>query len=167
MSAPARPAYEVKFTDHAVATVKKLDGSIKKSLRKSLEKKLAVDPHGYGTELRSPLTGHWKHEFFNHRVIYRIYADLRLVVVCAGGPRKSGDSQEVCAQLEPLVTAGRMAEQVSALLKSIAAAPPRDPSGPSLARDPHRKKGQIKRKPSCRYRFGVRPRVRKWSFTRG
>ena len=131
MSTPARPAYELKFTDHAVATVKKLDGSIKKSLRKSLEKKLAVDPHGYGTELRSPLTGHWKHELFNHRVIYRIYADLRLVVVCAGGPRKSGDSQQVCAQLEPLVTA---------LLKSIAAAPPRDPSGPSLARDPHRKK---------------------------
>src|SRR5271154_282168 len=112
-----RPRYEVTFIDHAAAQARHLDGSIKKPFRKLCEKKLAVDPQGYGTELRSPLTGYWKHEFRTHRVIYRIYSDLQLVVVCAIGPRKQGDNQDVYAQLAPLIKAGKIAEQLSALLK--------------------------------------------------
>lgn len=109
--------YEIKFIDYAAAQTRQMDGSIKKSFKKVCEKKLAVDPQGYGTELRSPLTGYWKHEFRTHRVIYRIYSDLQLVVVCAIGPRKQGDNQDVYAQLAPLIKAGKIAEQLSALLK--------------------------------------------------
>ena len=111
------PHYEIKFIDHAAAQVKALDGSIKKLLQKLCEKKLAVDPQGYGTELHAPLTGYWKHEFRTHRVIYRIYPDMSLVVICAVGPRKQGDVADVYSQLAPLIKAGKIAEQLSALLK--------------------------------------------------
>lgn len=114
---PTSPRYQITFIDHAATQAKALDGSIKKPLQKLFEKKLAVDPRGYGTELHAPLTGYWKHEFRTHRVIYRIYPDLSLVVICAVGPRKQGDVADVYAQLAPLIKAGKIAEQLSALLK--------------------------------------------------
>ena len=114
---PTSPRYQIKFIDHAATQAKALNGSIKKPLQKLFEKKLAVDPRGYGTELHAPLTGYWKHEFRTHRVIYRIYPDLSLVVICAVGPRKQGDVADVYAQLAPLIKAGKIAEQLSALLK--------------------------------------------------
>ena len=114
---PTSPRYQIKFIDHAATQAKALDGSIKKPLQKLFEKKLAVDPRGYGTELHAPLTGYWKHEFRTHRVIYRIYPDLSLVVICAVGPRKQGDVADVYAQLAPLIKAGKIAEQLSTLLK--------------------------------------------------
>jgi mRNA-degrading endonuclease RelE of RelBE toxin-antitoxin system len=114
-SSPTR--YEIKFIDHAAAQARALDGSIKKPFQKLCEKKLAVDPHSYGTELHAPLAGYWKHEFRTHRVIYRIYPDLSLVVICAIGPRKQGDAVDVYAQLAPLIKAGKIAEQLSTLLK--------------------------------------------------
>jgi mRNA-degrading endonuclease RelE of RelBE toxin-antitoxin system len=112
---PAR--YEIKFIDYAATQARALDGSIKKPFKNLCVKKLAVDPQGYGTELHSPLTGYWKHEFRTHRVIYRIYPDLSLVVICAIGSRKQGDIADVYAQLAPLIKAGRIAEQLSHLLK--------------------------------------------------
>lgn len=118
MSVPAKPTYDVKLTDDAAKSVQGLDGSVKKPLKKVFEKKLAVDPEGYGTELRAPLTGYWKHEFLTHRVIYRVYNELLLVVVCAVGPRKSGDSEDVYKRLEPLINAGKLAEQISVVLKA-------------------------------------------------
>ncbi len=35
---------------------------MRKQLRKVLEKKLAIDPEGYGLPLRGALTNYWKHE---------------------------------------------------------------------------------------------------------
>jgi mRNA-degrading endonuclease RelE of RelBE toxin-antitoxin system len=118
LSPPAAPPrYEIKFIEYAAAQARALDGSIKKPFKNLCLKKLAVNPHGYGTELRAPLTGFWKHEFRTHRVIYRIYPDLLLVVVCVVGPRKQGDVADVYAQLAPLVKAGKIAEQLSAIIK--------------------------------------------------
>jgi mRNA-degrading endonuclease RelE of RelBE toxin-antitoxin system len=113
--APAR--YEIKFIDYAAAQARALDGSIKKPFKNLCLKKLAVNPQGYGTELHAPRTGYWKHEFRTHRVIYRIYLELLLVVVCAMGPRKQGDVADVYAQLAPLIKAGKIAEQLSVILK--------------------------------------------------
>lgn len=117
MSPPAPARYEIQSIDYAAAQARALDGSIKKPFKTLCSKKPSVNPQGYGTELQAPLTGYWKHEFRTHRVIYRIYPDLLLVVVCAMGPRKQGDVADVYAQLAPLIKAGKIAEQLSAILK--------------------------------------------------
>jgi len=111
-------SYSLAFTNDAKSDVESLDGSIKKQLKKVLEKKLAADPEGYGTPLRGPLAGYWKHEFASHRVIYRIYPDRGLVVVCAVGPRRAKQATDVYRQLEAVAKAGRLAEQLLAALKS-------------------------------------------------
>lgn len=111
--------FRLLFTPDAAADIRALDGSVKAQLRKVLEKKLAIDPEGYGLPLRGALANYWKHEFANHRVIYRIYPQPRAVVVCAVGVRKQGDAQDIYRQLESFSKTGRLAGQLAAVLKNL------------------------------------------------
>ena len=113
------PAFELRYTSDAAADIKSLDGSIRKQLRKVLERKLAVDPEGYGLPLRGALTNYWKHEFGNHRIVYRIYPAQRVVAVCAVGVRKHGDVEDIYRQLESVAKTGRLAEQLAAVIKKL------------------------------------------------
>jgi mRNA interferase RelE/StbE len=115
---PARP-FELRFTPDAAKEIGSLDGSVRKQLQKVLEKKLAVDPEGYGLPLHGPLAGYWKHRFGNHRVIYRIYAAHRIVAICAVGVRKQGDVEDVYRQLESIEKSGRLAGQLAAVLQNL------------------------------------------------
>jgi hypothetical protein len=84
-----------------------------------LEKKLAVDPEGYGLPLRGPLAGYSKHEFGNHRIIYRIYPQHHVVVVCAVGVRTQGDVEDIYRQLQSVAKTGRLAEQLASVVKNL------------------------------------------------
>jgi mRNA-degrading endonuclease RelE of RelBE toxin-antitoxin system len=112
------PQYKVLFTSEAKSDVGLLDGSIRKRLEGVLSNKLAADPEGYETPLRGALTGFWKHEFASHRVIYRIYPDMAAIVVCAVGKRQGEHVTDVYKQLEPMVKAGKVAEQIRAVMES-------------------------------------------------
>jgi len=116
---PAATSFDLRYTDDASKEIKGLDGSVKRKLRKVLEKKLAANPEGYGLPLRGPLAGYWNHEFANHRVIYRIYPSPPTVVICAVGPRKQGDAEDVYAQLQAVAKTGRLAEQLAAVIDRV------------------------------------------------
>ena len=118
MSAEAAP-FEIRFTEDAKRDAQALDGSVRKQLRKVLEKKLAVNPTQYGSPLVPPLGGYWSHHFAAHRVIYRIYGEQRVVLICAVGPRKAGHKTDVYRQFEALVKAGRTAEQIRRALSAL------------------------------------------------
>lgn len=124
-AAPEQPrlgppsAFELRYTSDAAAEIKALDGSVRNQLRKVLEKKLAVDPEGYGLPLRGSLAGYWKHQFRNHRIIYRIYPPQHVVVVCSVGIRKQGDAEDIYRQLESVARTGRLAEQLASVLKNL------------------------------------------------
>ncbi len=120
MSEDAKPKYSIAFTGDAFGDIKSLDGSIKNKLKKVLTKKLAANPQGYGLPLRSPLQQYWKHEFAAHRVIYRIYDENRLIVICAVGPRKQGDAADVYKQFQALARTGKVAQQIANVLGSLA-----------------------------------------------
>lgn len=117
--ARSRPAFELRYTPDAAADIKALDGSLRNQLRKVLEKKLAVDPEKYGLPLRGSLAGYWKHQFGNHRVVYRIYPQHRAVVVCSVGVRKQGDAEDIYRQLESVAKTGRLADQLASVLRNI------------------------------------------------
>jgi mRNA-degrading endonuclease RelE of RelBE toxin-antitoxin system len=117
--AHAKPGFELRYTADAARDIKSFDVSIRSQLRKVLEKKLAIDPEGYGLPLRSPLANYWKHEFRNHRIIYRIYPDHRVVAVCAVGIRKQGDVEDIYRKLESIALTGRLAGQLAASLKNL------------------------------------------------
>ncbi|MHB8755643.1 MAG: type II toxin-antitoxin system RelE family toxin [Candidatus Acidiferrales bacterium] len=114
MSNPAD--YPIFFTADAEHDVKSLDGSIKKKLQKALEKKLAINPEGYGISLRGPLAGFWKHKFGSHRIIYRISPEPKAVIVCAVGARRGEDATDVYKKFEKAAAAGKIAEKIAAVL---------------------------------------------------
>jgi mRNA interferase RelE/StbE len=114
------PKYEVVFTEDARNDIGALEGSVRKQLEKVIKKKIAVNPEGYGTPLRSSLSGYWKHEFANHRLIYQILPEeKKIVVVCAAGPRKAGHVADIYFQLTKVAESGRLAEQVTSILATI------------------------------------------------
>jgi mRNA-degrading endonuclease RelE of RelBE toxin-antitoxin system len=117
--AEPQPVFELRYTEDAAVEIKGLDGSVRQHLRKVLDKKLAVNPEGYGLPLRDPLTNYWKHEFGDHRVVYRIYPDLGIVAVCAVGPRKQGDREDIYNRLEAVAKSGRLAEQIASVLRNV------------------------------------------------
>ena len=117
----SKPPFELRYTPDAAKDIKALDGSVRNQLRKVLEKKLAVDPEGYGLPLRGSLTGYWKHQFGSHRVVYRIYTQHQVVVVCSVGVRKQGDAEDIYKQLESVAKTGRLAEQLAAVLRNLLA----------------------------------------------
>ncbi|MFZ0959326.1 MAG: type II toxin-antitoxin system RelE/ParE family toxin [Terriglobia bacterium] len=116
---PAAPKYTVAFTSDAKQDVASLDGSVKKRLKQAIEGKIAIDPSGYGTPLGGDLAGYWKHEFAAHRVIYRIYPDRQLVVICAVGKRQGEHVSDVYEQLVPMVKAGKVLQQVLTVLAGL------------------------------------------------
>jgi mRNA-degrading endonuclease RelE of RelBE toxin-antitoxin system len=118
-AAPEPRTFELRYTRDAGADIKNLDGSVRNQLRKVLEKKLAIDPEGYGLPLRGPLANYWKHEFGNHRVVYRIYSEYKIVVICAVGARKQGDAEDIYRQLEAVAKTGRLAEQLASVIKNL------------------------------------------------
>ena len=115
----AKAPFELRYTPDAAADIQSLDGSVRKQLQKVLEKKLAVDPQGYGLPLHGSLAGYWKHAFGNHRVVYRMYCQPRVVVVCAVGVRKQGDAEDIYRQLESVARTGRIAEQLASVLRNL------------------------------------------------
>jgi mRNA-degrading endonuclease RelE of RelBE toxin-antitoxin system len=116
---PSNSSLELRFTADAAADIRGLDGSVRKQLRKVLEKKLAVNPEGYGLPLRGALANYWKHEFGNHRIVYRIYSQLRVVAVCAVGVRKQGDAEDIYRKLAAVAETGRLAEQIAAVIRKL------------------------------------------------
>jgi mRNA interferase RelE/StbE len=116
---PSGSPFELRYTSDAALDIKALDGSVRNQLRKVLQKKLAVDPQGYGLPLRGSLAGYWKHQFGNHRVVYRIYPQHHAVVVCSVGVRKQGDAEDIYRQLESVAKTGRLAEQLASVLRNL------------------------------------------------
>lgn len=67
---------------------KKIDEYNKKVILKTIEKKLKVDPKGYGSKLRYELNGFLKLKISKYRVIYKIEEDRVLVLVLKIGIRR-------------------------------------------------------------------------------
>ncbi len=68
-----------------------LDVSAKKQILKAIEKKLTLDPRGYGEPLRQELFGYWKLKVSAYRVLYKIVQETVIVYVLKIGPRKDDD----------------------------------------------------------------------------
>ena len=59
-----------------------------KTILKTIEKKLSIDPQNYGKSLRGEFSGYWRLRVEDYRVIYRIVKEEILVLVVKIGIRK-------------------------------------------------------------------------------
>ncbi len=58
----------------------KIDGRIKKIIKKAIEERLATRPEAYGKPLQKTLRGYWKLRVGDYRVIFKIIDDSVLVL---------------------------------------------------------------------------------------
>jgi mRNA-degrading endonuclease RelE of RelBE toxin-antitoxin system len=65
----------------------------------AVDKKLTVDPEGYGDPLRQDLQGYYKLAVGQWRVVYHVDDDLVLVLVLAVGKRAEGDRENIYSQI--------------------------------------------------------------------
>jgi mRNA-degrading endonuclease RelE of RelBE toxin-antitoxin system len=85
---PGTNQYQLVYTVTAVADIKKLDGSVKKLIKSSVEQRLSTDPLGFGKPLRYSLNGHRRLRVGHYRVVYRINPDEKQVIILAIKHRK-------------------------------------------------------------------------------
>lgn len=87
---PGNKLYQVEYLAPVVKEdIPALPKSIKATIKKAIEERLMVDPIGFGKPLRYSLKGHRRLRIGDYRVVYRIEAEKRLIVVVAIKHRKA------------------------------------------------------------------------------
>ncbi|MBF0559105.1 MAG: type II toxin-antitoxin system RelE/ParE family toxin [Nitrospirae bacterium] len=52
--------------------IPKLNETLKKRIKKTIEERLSISPHQYGEPLRKTLKGYWKLRVGDYRVVYKV-----------------------------------------------------------------------------------------------
>jgi mRNA-degrading endonuclease RelE of RelBE toxin-antitoxin system len=111
--------YELYFTEDGMADVRALPRNTRNSLKKLLIQRLASDPQGHSTELKSPLEAfrslHWK----KYRIVFKVYEELRAIAIVGVGERQPQTTSDLYRRLEKLAAQGRLAERVMATLRGF------------------------------------------------
>jgi mRNA-degrading endonuclease RelE of RelBE toxin-antitoxin system len=81
--------YQIKYLEVVIRKhIPKLSTTAKKIVKSAIEQRLMVDPVGFGKPLRYSLNGHRRLRVGDYRVIYRIEADDKTVLIVAIKHRK-------------------------------------------------------------------------------
>lgn len=111
--------YCSKFTDDALADIKKLPKNIRNALKKEFEKKIHVNPLGCSEPLAGILEHYRSFHYGDYRVVYRVFEDLRAVSVVGLGKKDKSHRTDLYRRLEDLAKKGRLAEAVLKTYRAI------------------------------------------------
>jgi mRNA interferase RelE/StbE len=139
--------YRVEFADETKKELRDLGHVAASEILAAVEKKLTVDPEGYGDPLRKDLSGYYKLPVGQWRVVYHVDDDLVLVLVLAVGKRAEGDRENIYSQL----TGGELDARKQALAAKLEIDPPNPPEprvAPSATARKKRGPGKGKKKRS-------------------
>ncbi len=111
--------YAIQFTDDGLADVKALRKHARNSLQTVLGQKPAADPVRHAFDLREPLRDfrslHWR----KYRVVFKVFEELKIVVIAGIGERSPQSRSNICRRLEELAAKGRLAEGVLSTLRGF------------------------------------------------
>jgi mRNA interferase RelE/StbE len=91
--------YRVEFADETKKELRDLGHAAAVEILAAVEKKLTVDPEGYGDPLHKDLRGYFKLAAGQWRVVYQVDGERVLVLVLAVGKRAEGDRENVYDQI--------------------------------------------------------------------
>ena len=87
--------YCIEYLASVVKTdIPKLSQAVKKRLRKAIEERLAVNPVEYGKPLRYSMNGCRRLRVGDYRIIYKIEATKKIVLIVKIGHRREVYEQE-------------------------------------------------------------------------
>ena len=73
--------YEIIYHEAVVRDLKKITKADREKIRKSIEKKLMINPLLFGEPLRSNLVGYRKLRVGEYRIVYHVMNDNTLIVI--------------------------------------------------------------------------------------
>ena len=111
--------YCSKFTDEALANIKKLPKSVKHSLKKEFQKRIHVNPTECSEPLTGMLAGFRSFHFGSYRVVYKVIEDIRTVAVVGIGKKDKTHQTNLYKRLETLAQTGKLAAAVLETYRSI------------------------------------------------
>ncbi len=79
--------YKLFYTEDCLKSLKKLDGSVQKLIKKFIEKKLVhcINPRSFGKSLTADKKGYWRYRIGNYRLIVDIKDnELKIIAVRVG-----------------------------------------------------------------------------------
>lgn len=80
--------WRVQYTKSAREEIERLDGSIKKIIKKVIEDKLMIDPLKFGLPLRRNLSSLFKLRVGDYRIIYKIEKKEVIILIISVGHRR-------------------------------------------------------------------------------
>ena len=91
--------FRIEFAAETKKEFRKLGHAAAAELLAAIEKKLSVDPEGYGSRLRDDLKSYYKLVVSNWRIVYYVEGELVTVLVLAVGKRAEGDHENIYDQI--------------------------------------------------------------------
>lgn len=90
MKPPGDKPFTVEYLEVVVKEdIPALPASARTLIKKAIEERLTVDPIGFGKPLRYSLKGHRRLRVSDYRIVYRIDASKKLVLIVAIKHRKN------------------------------------------------------------------------------
>lgn len=81
--------YQVFYLEDVIRKhIPALSSSAKTLIKRTIEKRLMVDPVGFGKPLRYSLKGHRRLHVSDYRIVYRIESEAKRVIIIAIKHRK-------------------------------------------------------------------------------
>jgi addiction module RelE/StbE family toxin len=81
--------YEVRYLQEVIHKhIPKISSTAKLLIKQAIETRLMTDPIGFGKPLRYSLKGHRRLRVSDYRIIYRIEAEVKTVIIVAIKHRK-------------------------------------------------------------------------------
>jgi mRNA interferase RelE/StbE len=82
MTKPGSDPFEIEYLDTVVhEDIPALPKTMRESIRRAIETRIAADPVGLGKPLRYSFIGHRRIRVGDYRIVYRVDAKKRLVTV--------------------------------------------------------------------------------------
>lgn len=86
---PGNNSYKIEYLETVTEEdIPSLPKSAKLIIKKAIEKRLMVDPIGFGKPLRYSLKGHRRLRVSDYRIVYRIDDEIKKVIIVAIKHRK-------------------------------------------------------------------------------
>jgi mRNA-degrading endonuclease RelE of RelBE toxin-antitoxin system len=104
--------YTSKFTDEALADIRRLPKNVRNALRDEFKNKIHVDPAGCSEPLEGLLADYRSFHYGDYRVICRVFEDIQAVSVVGVGKKDRDHHAEIYRQLEALAANGKLAQAV-------------------------------------------------------
>ncbi len=112
--------YVAKFTSQAKADIKALPKNVRNSLRKKLEEVVCINPAECSEGLTGPLTAFRSYHCEEHRIVYKVFEDLKLVVIVGVAKKNADHYAEIYRKLEDLAGVGKLADGILKGIRMVA-----------------------------------------------